>query len=90
MTMPFDAEFEKHLHSLMVEAADATREEIERHKRELVYRAQQTHNSAAPPIAYKDAKLYAMEVRVSKTVEKYIEDLYCQAGLEYRESEFLE
>jgi|ERR1700739_1352982 len=71
--MPLDAEFKKHLHSLMVEMYEKTIDETEKHKRELVYKAQQTHNSAAVPIAYKDAKLFAMELRVGRTIEKYIE-----------------
>jgi hypothetical protein len=71
--MPLDAEFKKHLHSLMVEIYEKTIDEAEKHKRDLVYNAQQTHNSAAPPIAYKDASLYAMELRISKTIDKYIE-----------------
>lgn len=71
--MPLDAEFKQHLHSLMVEMYEKTIDEAEKHKRELVYNAHQTHNSAASPIAYKDAALYAMELRVGKTIEKYIE-----------------
>ena len=71
--MPLDAEFKQHLHSLMVEMYEKTIDEAEKHKRELVYNAHQTHNSAAPPIAYKDAALYAMELRGGKTIEKYIE-----------------
>lgn len=71
--MPLDAEFKKHLHSLMVEVLENTTAEIEQHKRELVFKAQQTNNSAAPPIALKDAALYSMEFRLSRTIEKYIE-----------------
>lgn len=71
--MPLDAEFKKHLHSLMVEVYEKTIDETERHKRELVFKAHQTHNGAAPPIAYKDAALYATEFRVGRTIEKYIE-----------------
>ncbi|MGC2160568.1 MAG: hypothetical protein WA634_01540 [Silvibacterium sp.] len=71
--MALDAEFKKHLHSLMVEVYESTISEIEQHKRELVFKAHQTHNGAAPPIAYKDAALYAMEFRLSRTIEKYIE-----------------
>jgi vancomycin resistance protein YoaR len=71
--MPFDPEFKQHLHSLMVEVAEKTSDECVRHKNELVGKAIATHNSAAPPIAYKDAALYSMEFRLSKTIEKYIE-----------------
>jgi len=71
--MALDAEFKKHLHSLMVEVYEQTADEIEQHKRELVFKAQQTHNAAAPPIAYKDAELYRMEFRLSRTIKKYIE-----------------
>ena len=72
-TMALDTEFKKHLHSLMVEVYDTTIAETEKHKRELIFKAHQTHNGAAPPIAYKDAALYAMEFRLSRTIEKYIE-----------------
>lgn len=71
--MPLDAEFKQHLHSLMVEMYEKTIDEAEKHRRELVYNAQQTQNAAASPIAYKDARLYAMELRVGKTIDKYIE-----------------
>lgn len=71
--MPLDAEFKKHLHSLMVEVHEKTVDDTEQHKRELVFKAHQTHNGAAPPIAYKDAALYSMEFRLSRTIEKYIE-----------------
>lgn len=71
--MALNAEFKKHLHSLMVEVYEKTVGEIEQHKRELVFKANQTHNGAAPPIAYKDAALYAMEFRIGRTIEKYIE-----------------
>jgi hypothetical protein len=71
--MPLDAEFKKHLHSLMVEVYEKTVDETEQHKRELVFKAHQTHNGAAPPIAYKDAALYSMELRLSRTIAKYIE-----------------
>ena len=71
--MPFDPEFKRHLHSLMVEVAGETSDECVRSKNELLGRARATHNSAATPIAYKDAALYSMEFRLSKTIEKYIE-----------------
>ena len=71
--MPLDAEFKKHLHSLMVEVYEKTIDETEQHKRELIFKAHQTHNGAAPPLAYKDAALYSMEFRLSGTIAKYIE-----------------
>lgn len=71
--MALDAEFKKHLHSLMVEVHEQTVDEIEQHKREILFKAQQTRNAAAPPIAYKDAELYRMEFRLSSTIKKYIE-----------------
>jgi hypothetical protein len=71
--MPFDAEFKKHLHSLMVEVYEKTIDETEQHKREVLFRARSTHNAEATPIAYKDAALYSMEFRLSKTIDKYIE-----------------
>jgi hypothetical protein len=71
--MPLDAEFKIHLHSLMVEVYEKTIDETEQHKRELIFKAHQTHNGAGPPIAYKDAALYAMEFRLSGTIAKYIE-----------------
>ncbi len=71
--MPFDPEFKQHLHSLMVEVAEKTSDECVQHKAELLWKARATHNSAATPIAYKDAALYSMEYRLSRTIEKYIE-----------------
>jgi len=71
--MPLDAEFKEYLRSLMVEMAEKTQDEWVRHKNELVGKAIATHNGAALPIAYKDAELYRMELRLSKTIEKYIE-----------------
>jgi hypothetical protein len=57
----------------MVEVAEKTSDECVRHKSEILGRARATHNSAATPIAYKDAALYSMEFRLSKTIERYIE-----------------
>ena len=71
--MPLNAEFKKHLHSLMVEVYENTIVETEQHKREILFKARSTHNAAAAPIAYKDAALHSMEIRLSKTIEKYIE-----------------
>jgi vancomycin resistance protein YoaR len=71
--MPFEPEFKKHLHSLMVEVYEKTIDETEQHKREILFKARETHNTAATPIAYKDAALHAMEFRLSRTIEKYVE-----------------
>ena len=71
--MPFEPEFKKHLHSLMVEVYEKTIDETEQHKRDLLFKAQASHNAAATPIAYRDAALYAMEFRLHRTIEKYIE-----------------
>jgi hypothetical protein len=71
--MALDAEFKKHLHELMVEVALKLTDEEARYKIALVGKAIQTHNGGAMPIAYKDAQLHAIENRVSKTIEKYLE-----------------
>jgi hypothetical protein len=71
--MSLDPEFKKHLHSLMVEVYEKTVDATEQHKRELLFGARATHNAAATPIAYKDAALYAMEFRIDRTIERYIE-----------------
>jgi hypothetical protein len=71
--MSLDPEFKKHLHSLMVEVYEKTVDATEQHKRELLFGARATHNAAATPIAYKDAALYAMEFRIGRTIERYIE-----------------
>jgi hypothetical protein len=73
--MPFNPEFKKHLHSLMVEIAETTSDERQQFKRERIWKAQQTHNAAALPIAYMDAELHSIETRVGKTIEKNIEAL---------------
>jgi hypothetical protein len=78
--MPLDAEFKQHLHSLMVEVHGTTLDECVQHKNELLGRARATHNSAATPIAYRDAALYSMECRVRKTIEKYIEAVVAWGG----------
>jgi hypothetical protein len=71
--MSLDPEFKRHLHSLSVEVAEATSKEVSQYKRILLWRARQTHNAAAVPLAYKDAKLYSIETRVGRTIEKYME-----------------
>jgi hypothetical protein len=71
--MPLDAEFKQHLRSISMEVYEATVNECVQHKNELLFKARATHNSAATPIAYSDAALYAMEFRLRKTIEKYID-----------------
>lgn len=71
--MTLDAEFKKHLRELMVEVALKLKDEEAHYKNALIGKAIQTHNSGAMPIAYKDAQLHAIESRVSKTLEKYLE-----------------
>jgi hypothetical protein len=73
LAMSLDPEFKKHLHSLFVEVAEETSNEIGQYEREILWKARQTHNSAAVPAAYMNAKLHAIETRVGKTLEKYIE-----------------
>jgi hypothetical protein len=70
--MPLDAEFRHHLHELMVETSDKLREELNDHKRKLVWEAQQTHNSAAIPNAYSKASIHAYRTRVSATIASYL------------------
>lgn len=67
-----DPEFKKHLRELAVEVYDRTIDETEKHKQELLFKARSTHNSAALPIAYKEAALYSMELRLSRTIERFI------------------
>ena len=71
--MALAAEFKKHLHSLMVEVAESTSDERTQYKRERIWQTQQTHNGAAMPIAYSDAELHSIEIRVGQTIQKYIE-----------------
>lgn len=73
--MPLDAEFKHHLHELMVETSDTLRDELNEHKRQLVWEAHQTHNSAAIPNAYSKAAIHAFRMRVETTVDKYLEAL---------------
>jgi hypothetical protein len=70
--MALDAEFKKHLHELMVEIADKTRDEEVLFKNQLVGRAVHA-NSSAMPIAIRDAALHGTEFRLSRTIAKYIE-----------------
>ena len=71
--MPFDKEFEHHLHEVMVSASLEVRDEVERHKRELVWKAQQTHNGAAMPIAYSEAAIYAFKTRTQRIIDRYFQ-----------------
>jgi hypothetical protein len=64
-----------HLRSLMAEVnSELVKSEAE-YKAQLLWRARQTHNGAAMPIAYKDSALHAFQTRVERTIEKYIEAL---------------
>jgi hypothetical protein len=70
--MPLDPEFRHHLHELMVETSDKLRDEINQHKRKLIWEAQQTHNAAAVPNAYSKASIYAFRTRASATIASYM------------------
>jgi len=56
----------------MVETSDKLRDELNQHKRTLIWEAQQTHNAAAVPHAYSKASLYAFRTRVSATIASYL------------------
>jgi hypothetical protein len=73
--MPLTPDFLHHLHELMVEVSSDLAQPEAKYKAELLWKARQTHNAAATPIAYKDAAIHAFETRVGKTIEKYIEAL---------------
>jgi hypothetical protein len=51
----------------MVETSDKLRDELNQHKRTLIWESQQTHNAAAVPNAYSKASIYAFRTRVSAT-----------------------
>jgi hypothetical protein len=70
--MPLDPEFRHHLHELMVETSDKLRDEINQHKRKLIWEDQQTHNAAAVPNAYSKASIYAFRTRVTATIASYM------------------
>ena len=59
----------------MVETSDKLRDELNQHKRKLIWEAQQTHNAAAVPNAYSKASTYAFRTRVSATIASYIDAL---------------
>ena len=73
--MPLDREFKQHLHDVMVEVAENVAISEAQYKAELVFKAQQTHNGAAMPIAYKDAAIHYLRTRFEKTVDRYFEAL---------------
>ena len=54
---------------------DTLRGELARHKRELIWKAQQTHNTAAVPIAYSAAAIHAFRTRVRAITASYLEAL---------------
>src|ERR1700686_3599045 len=56
----------------MVETSDKLRDELNQHKRTLIWEAQQTHNAAAVPNAYSKPSIYAFRTRGSATVASYI------------------
>jgi hypothetical protein len=70
--VPLPPEFRHHLHELMVETSDKLRDELNQHKRTLIWEAQQTHNAAAVPNAYSKASIYAFRTRVSATIASYL------------------
>jgi hypothetical protein len=70
--VPLPPEFRHHLHELMVETSDKLRDELNQHKRTLIWEAQQTHNAAAVPNAYSKASIYAFRKRVSATIASYL------------------
>jgi hypothetical protein len=73
--MPFEKEFQHHLHEVMVAASLQVRDEVEQRKRELIFKAQQTHNGAAMPIAYSDAAIYAFKTRTQRVIDSYFQAL---------------
>jgi len=73
--MPLDSEFRHHLHELMVETSDKLRDELNQHKRTLIWEAQKTHNAAALPAAYSEASINAFRTRVSATIASYLSAL---------------
>lgn len=73
--MSLDADFKRHLGELTAEVSESLRRELEEHKRQLLWNARQTHNSAALPIAYSEASIYAFRTRVEKTIAKFLEAL---------------
>jgi hypothetical protein len=73
--MPFDKEFQHHLHEVMVAVSLQVRDEVEQRKREMIFKAQQTHNGAAMPVAYSDAAVYAFKTRTQRVIDGYFQAL---------------
>jgi TIR domain len=73
--MPLDSEFRHHLHELMVQTNEELRDELAAHKRQLIWKARQSHNSAALPLAYSDASIHAFHTRVKATIATYLNAL---------------
>jgi hypothetical protein len=73
--MPLDEDFRHHLHEVTIAATDEVRDDVEQHKRELVWKAQQTHNGAAMPIAYSEAAIYAFRTRTQRIIDRYFQAL---------------
>ena len=73
--MPLNEEFQHHLHEVMVASSLQVLDEIEKHKRELIFKAQQTHNGAAMPIAYKNAAIFSFKTRTQRVIDGYFQAL---------------
>ena len=59
----------------MVETSLELRDELNQHKREVVWKVQQTNNGAAVPIAYSEAAIHAFRARVETITARYMETL---------------
>ena len=73
--MPLSDEFRRHFHELMVETSLGLKDELNQHQRENVWKAQQTNNAAAVPIAYSEAAIHAFRTRVEAITTRYMEAL---------------
>ena len=73
--MPLSDEFRRHLRELMVETSLGLKDELNQHQRENVWKAQQTNNAAAVPIAYSEAAIHAFRTRVEAITTRYMEAL---------------
>ena len=56
----------------MIETSDRLRDELNQHKRQLIWEAQQTRNASAIPGAYSRASIHAFRTRVSATIASYL------------------
>jgi hypothetical protein len=83
--VPIDNDFRHHLHELRAATSLKLRDEESAYERRLVWEAQQTHNSAAIPIAYSNAKIHAFRTRAEATITSYLEALE-KCGIEVDES----